>query len=66
VSRETALHDGEGRCLIDSLQLDIHRVTMTGRGKKTIVLTRAGEEPELMAAMCWAICISIDELLETL
>lgn len=34
-----------------------------GRGKKTIILTRDGEEPELMAKMADGICTSMDEVL---
>lgn len=34
-----------------------------GVGKKTIVLTRDGEEPELMAKMADGICVSLDEVL---
>lgn len=33
-----------------------------GAGKLTIVLTRDGEEPELMAKMCDHICTSLDEV----
>ena len=33
-----------------------------GQGKQTLVLTRDGEEPELMAKMCDHICTSLDEL----
>lgn len=36
---------------------------MCGQGKRTIVLTKDGEEPELMALIATHICISIDELL---
>lgn len=32
-----------------------------GQGKQTLVLTRDGEEPELMAKMCDHICASLDE-----
>ena len=32
-----------------------------GQGKQTIIITRTGEEPELMAKMCDHICTSIDE-----
>ena len=32
-----------------------------GAGKMTIILTRDGEEPELMAKMCDHICTSLDE-----
>ena len=39
---------------------------MSGAGKFTTVLTRAGEEPELMAKLCDRICISVPELLATL
>lgn len=35
---------------------------MAGAGKFTIVLTRDGQEPELMAKLCSAIAISIDEV----
>lgn len=37
-----------------------------GAGKETIILTRDGEEPELMAKMCNYICLSLDEVLWTL
>lgn len=37
-----------------------------GQGKKVFVLTKDGEEPELMAKMCTAICVSWDDLLQTL
>lgn len=37
-----------------------------GRGKRCIILTRDGEEPELMALMATDICISIDEVLSAL
>lgn len=33
-----------------------------GQGKQTIILTRDGEEPELMAKMCDHICTSLDEV----
>lgn len=33
-------------------------------GKRLIVLTRDGEEPELMASMAAMICLSMDEVLE--
>lgn len=33
-----------------------------GQGKQTIILTRDGEEPELMARMCDHICGSLDEV----
>ena len=39
---------------------------MAGAGKKTIVLTRDGEEPELMALLASKICINLDEVLEEL
>ena len=35
---------------------------MAGAGKRTIVLTRDGEEPELMAKMATKICTSLDEV----
>lgn len=35
---------------------------MAGAGKRTIVLTRDGEEPELMAKMATKICAHIDEV----
>jgi hypothetical protein len=35
---------------------------MAGSGKRTIVLTRDGEEPELMAKMATKICTSLDEV----
>ena len=37
-----------------------------GRGKRCIILTRDGEEPELMALLATDICISIEEVLEAL
>jgi hypothetical protein len=37
-----------------------------GAGKQTMILTRDGEEPELMAKMCDHICTSMDEALEIL
>lgn len=37
-----------------------------GKGKPVYVLTKDGEEPELMAKMCTAICTSWDDLLQTL
>lgn len=37
-----------------------------GRGKRCIILTRDGEEPELMALMATDICVSMDEVLEKL
>lgn len=37
-----------------------------GRGKRCIVLTRDGEEPELMALLANDICISIEEVLAAL
>ncbi|MER2536900.1 MAG: hypothetical protein ABTQ31_17240 [Rhizobiaceae bacterium] len=39
---------------------------MAGAGKRTLILTRDGEEPELMALLADRICISEDELLEEL
>lgn len=37
-----------------------------GIGKRTIILTQDGEEPELMARLADTICISVVELLEVL
>lgn len=37
-----------------------------GRGKRVIILTLDGEEPELMALMANHICISIEEVLQIL
>lgn len=37
-----------------------------GRGKRCIILTRDGEEPELMALLASDICISIAEVLDRL
>lgn len=37
-----------------------------GRGKRCIILTRDGEEPELMALMANAICVNLTELLREL
>lgn len=39
---------------------------MAGAGKRTLVLTRDGEEPELMALLADKICISVEEVLEEL
>lgn len=39
---------------------------MAGAGKRTIILTRDGEEPELMALLAGEICISMDEVLAAL
>lgn len=38
----------------------------TGRGKRCLILTRDGEEPELMALLATDICISVDEVIERL
>lgn len=37
-----------------------------GRGKRLIIFTKDGEEPELMALMANAICITVAEILEEL
>lgn len=37
-----------------------------GQGKQTLILTRDGEEPELMAKMCDHICVSLDEVRQIL
>lgn len=37
-----------------------------GRGKRCIILTSDGQEPELMALLATDICVSVDELLEVL
>lgn len=39
---------------------------MAGAGKRTIILTHDGEEPELMALLASEICISMDEVLASL
>ena len=39
---------------------------MAGAGKRTIILTKDGEEPELMALLADEICISLEEVLHTL
>jgi hypothetical protein len=39
---------------------------MAGAGKRTIILTRDGEEPELMALLADRICISVVELVREL
>jgi len=39
---------------------------MAGAGKRTIILTRDGEEPELMALLASQICISMEELVGAL
>lgn len=36
---------------------------MAGAGKRTLILTRDGEEPELMALLADKICISLDEVI---
>jgi hypothetical protein len=38
----------------------------TGRGKRCMILTRDGEEPELMALLATDICISLEEVVERL
>lgn len=38
----------------------------TGRGKRCLILTQDGEEPELMALLATDICISINEVIERL
>lgn len=35
---------------------------MAGAGKRTVILTRYGEEPELMAKMATLVCASLDEV----
>ena len=37
-----------------------------GRGKRLIIFTKDGEEPELMALMANAICITVAEFIEEL
>lgn len=39
---------------------------MAGAGKRTLIVTQDGEEPELMALLADQICISADELLAAL
>lgn len=39
---------------------------MAGAGKRTLILTQDGEEPELMALLADKICISVDEVLNEL
>lgn len=39
---------------------------MAGAGKRTIILTRDGEEPELMALLATSICVSMDEVISLL
>jgi hypothetical protein len=39
---------------------------MCGAGKRTVILTRDGEEPELMAKMATRICVSIEDVLRFL
>lgn len=42
---------------------------MAGQGKRVIILTRDGEEPELMALLCGGaddICVSLDEVRQRL
>jgi hypothetical protein len=38
----------------------------TGQGKRCLILTRDGEEPELMALLATDICLSIHEVIEAL
>ncbi len=37
-----------------------------GQGKRCIILTQDGEEPELMALLATDICVSVDEVLDAL
>lgn len=37
-----------------------------GQGKRCIILTQDGEEPELMALLATDICISVDEVIKSL
>lgn len=37
-----------------------------GQGKRCLILTQDGEEPELMALLATGICVSIDEVLQAL
>ena len=39
---------------------------MAGAGKRTIIWTRDGEEPELMALLASEICVSLNEVLDSL
>lgn len=39
---------------------------MAGQGKRVIVLTQDGQEPELMALLCEQICVNLDEVRDTL
>lgn len=39
---------------------------MAGAGKRTLILTQDGEEPELMALLADTICISVSEVLSEL
>ncbi|WP_366933747.1 hypothetical protein [Devosia sp.] len=39
---------------------------MAGAGKRTLILTQDGQEPELMALLADRICISVDEVLTEL
>ncbi len=39
---------------------------MAGAGKRTLILTRDGEEPELMALLADKICVRVDEVLDEL
>lgn len=36
---------------------------MAGKGKRVIVLTCDGQEPELMALLCSSVCVSIEEVI---
>lgn len=38
----------------------------SGQGKRCVILTRDGEEPELMALLATDICISMDEVMQVL
>jgi len=37
---------------------------MAGQGKRVFILTRDGEEPELMAKLCTKVCVSLAEVIE--
>lgn len=39
---------------------------MAGQGKRVYILTRDGEEPELMALLCTKVCVSLAEVITEL
>jgi len=39
---------------------------MAGEGKPVYILTRDGEEPELMALLCTKVCVSLAEIIDAI